>query len=346
MILLRILLFPFSLILLLITNARNYLYDHGLKPSVKFELPVISVGNLTVGGTGKTPMIEHLIRILSNEFKIATLSRGYGRKSKGIRLASALESPLTLGDEPFQFYKKFGDRIIVAVGEERALAIPTILQEHPETDVVLLDDAFQHRRVSPSFNILLSDYNRPFYNDVLLPAGRLREGRQGAERADVVVVTKCPPEISDDEMIDIEKFIRRYVERPVFFTTIRYGNPLPFLNSNPLARPTQTVILVSGIASPKPLEDYVKQNFTLLKHLRFKDHHAYVTSEVEAMASELRHNQELSILTTEKDRVKLEMVEFYPTINKLPFFYLPIEIDFLKDGKDFDEIVLNHVKRA
>ena len=344
MILLRILLLPFSWIFLLITHVRNYLYDRGLKPSVKFELPVISVGNLSVGGTGKTPMIEHLIRILADEFQLATLSRGYGRKSKGIRMASAKESPLTIGDEPFQFYKKFGDRITVAVGEERALAIPTILQEYPQTEIILLDDAFQHRRVSPSLNILLSDYNRPFYKDVPLPAGRLREGRQGAARADVIIITKCPGEISDDEMMDIEKLIRLYAEKPIFFTSIRYGNPLPF--SNKLASPTQNVMLISGIANPKPLEDYVRQTYTLLKHLKFKDHHTYTHSDIEAIAKEADRNPEMCIMTTEKDKVKLEMPEFQATVNKLPFFYLPIEIDFLKDGKDFDEMVLNHVKRA
>jgi tetraacyldisaccharide 4'-kinase len=344
MILLRILLLPFSGIFLLITHVRNYLYDHGLKPSVKFELPVISVGNLSVGGTGKTPMIEHLIRILAGEFQLATLSRGYGRKSKGIRMASAKESPLTIGDEPFQFYKKFGDRVTVAVGEERALAIPTILQEYPQTEIILLDDAFQHRRVSPSLSILLSDYNRPFYGDVPLPAGRLREGRRGAARADIIVVTKCPPEISDDEMMDIEKLIRLYAEKPVFFTSIRYGNPLPF--SNNLTSPTQNAMLISGIANSKPLEDYVSQNYRLLKHLKFKDHHTYTDSDIEAMAREVGRNPEMSIMTTEKDKVKLEMPEFQATVSKLPFFYLPIEIDFLKDGKDFDEIVLNHVKRA
>ena len=192
MILLRILLFPFSWLYYLITQIRNRLYDRGLKPSVKFELPVICVGNLTVGGTGKTPMIEHLIRLLQNRFKVATLSRGYGRATKGIRIAGPSENASTIGDEPFQFYTKFGKRITVAVGEERALAIPTILQECSDTQIILLDDGFQHRKVSPGFSILLTDYHRPFYNDFLLPSGRLRESRWGAERADVIVVTKCP----------------------------------------------------------------------------------------------------------------------------------------------------------
>ena len=159
---------------------------------------------------------------------MATLSRGYGRATKGIRIAGPSENATTIGDEPFQFYTKFGKRITVAVGEERALAIPTILQECSDTQIILLDDGFQHRKVSPGFSILLTDYHRPFYNDFLLPSGRLRESRWGAERADVIVVTKCPAHISEDRMIEIERSIRHYAKKPVFFTNIRYGDPTSF----------------------------------------------------------------------------------------------------------------------
>src|SRR5687768_4340702 len=264
MILLRILLFPFALAYDLVTSLRNYLYDRGIKPSARFEVPVICIGNLSVGGTGKTPMVEHLIRLLYQQHRVATLSRGYGRKTKGFRLAADGDSPSTLGDEPFQFYSKFKDHITVAVGEERALAIPTILQTDSDVEVVLLDDAFQHRKVTPSLSILLSDYNRPFYDDYILPAGRLRESKQNAARADVIVVTKCPPQLSDDAMIEIEHAIRRHAEKPVFFASIRYGGPIPFSHS--ASAQIKNVILISGIANAKPLEDYVKQNFTMLTH--------------------------------------------------------------------------------
>lgn len=344
MILLRILLFPFAGLYYLITQSRNRMYDRGLKPSVSFDIPVVSVGNITVGGTGKTPMIEHLIRLLQNDFKVATLSRGYGRTTKGIRIANAQENAMTLGDEPFQFYTKFGKRIKVAVGEERALAIPTILLEHPETQIVLLDDAFQHRKVKPGFSILLTDYHRPFYDDFLLPAGRLRESKWNAGRADVVVVTKCPPEMSEDKRIEIEKAIRNYAERPIFFTNIRYGNPSPFSTTKkPIGK---QVVLVTGIGNSKPLISYVKQNFTLLKHLKFNDHHIYTERDIEAMTTLGYDNANLSFLTTEKDKVKLDAPQFQSIISSLSFFYIPIEIDFIKDGKDFDEIVLNNVKRA
>lgn len=344
MILLRILLFPFTGLYYLITQIRNYLYDQGQRPSVKFELPVICVGNLSVGGTGKTPMIEHLIRLLQDNYNVATLSRGYGRATKGIRIADASDDADTLGDEPFQFYTKFKERITVAVGEERALAIPTILQEHADTQIILLDDAFQHRRVKPGFSILLTDYHKPFYNDFLLPAGRLRESRSSAARADVIVVSKCPVEISPDEMIEIERSIRNYAQKPVFFTNIRYGQPTPFLNT--LSAQTQHIVLVTGIANSKPLEAYVRQHYTLVKHLAFNDHHKYSERDLDAFITLRNNSSQVSFLTTEKDKVKLDIPAFEKIISGLPFFYLPIEVDFIKDGKDFDEIVLNMVKRG
>ncbi len=344
MVILRILLFPFAVLYNLVTRFRNRLYDQGFRPSVAFDLPVISVGNLTVGGTGKTPMIEHLIRLLSNDYKVATLSRGYGRNTKGIRLASKIDSASTLGDEPYQFYRKYGNKVIVSVGEERALAIAHVLQEAEDTQIILLDDAFQHRRVRPSFSVLLSDYNRPFYRDFLLPAGRLRESRSQAARADVVVVTKCPSEMTDDRMMKIEKSIRKYTDKPVFFANVHYGSALHIGDiKTDIGR---DVILVSGIADASPLVTYVKQGFELKEHLQFNDHHAYSHLDMERIELALQRNPGTSILTTEKDMVKLDAPEFKSFIDRLPFFYLPIEVEFIKNGQDFDELVLNSVRRA
>jgi tetraacyldisaccharide 4'-kinase len=341
MILVRILLFPFSWLYYLITQIRNSLYDRGIKPSVKFDLPVICVGNLVVGGSGKTPMIEHLVRLLQSNYNVATLSRGYGRTTKGIRIADDGDNASTIGDEPYQFYSKFGSRITVAVGEERALAIPTILQERPETQIILLDDGFQHRRVQPGFSILLTDYNRPFYDDFLLPSGRLRESRGNARRADVIVVTKCPQEISADEMITIEKCIRNYAEKPVFFTSIRYGNVTPFLTHE--TTPSQDVVLITGISNARPLVHYTSHNFNLVKHLKFDDHHNYTTDDIDTIVNLSKGNDNLSYITTEKDKVKLDVPSFSEKLKGLSMFYMPIEIDFVKGGKDFDEIVLNLV---
>jgi tetraacyldisaccharide 4'-kinase len=344
MVILRILLFPFAVLYNLITRFLNRLYDQGFRPSVAFDLPVISVGNLTVGGTGKTPMIEHLIRLLSNDYKVATLSRGYGRETKGIRIASKLDNASSLGDEPYQFYKKYGDKVIVSVGEERALAIANILQEAEDTQVVLLDDAFQHRRVRPGFSILLSDYNRPFYNDFLLPAGRLRESRSEATRADVIVVTKCPAEITDDTIMEIEKSIRKYADKPVFFASIHYGIAVSIGQAK--GDIGRDVILVTGIADAKPLLAYIKQGFELKEHVHFGDHHAYTTADLEEIELIYQRYPEACILTTEKDMVKLDVPEFKSLIERLPFFYLPIEVEFIKNGRDFDELVLNSVRRA
>jgi tetraacyldisaccharide 4'-kinase len=344
MILLRILLFPFACIYGLVTNIRNRMYDLGLKPSVKFDTPVISVGNLTVGGTGKTPMIEHLIRLLNARFKVATLSRGYGRKTRGIRIGNDEDDAETLGDEPLQLYLKFGSQITVAVGEERALAIPTILQTRPETQIILMDDAFQHRQVKPLFSILLTDYHRPFYNDFILPAGRLREGRSGANRADVIVVTKCPQDVSSDQMMQIQKSITAYGEKPVFFTRIRYGQPVAFPRlTKPLSR---NVALVTAIANSKPLHAYISGNFNMVKHFEYEDHHSYTEKDIYSWLSYARNHQDLSFITTEKDKVKIDKPCYQKLLTGMSFFYLPIAIDFEKNGEDFDEMVLNVLEGA
>lgn len=320
------------------------MYDRGLKPSVRFEIPVISVGNLSAGGTGKTPMIEYLIRLLQSQHKIAALSRGYGRKTSGFRIADSQDDAQTLGDEPFQLYKKFGKNITVAVGEERALAIPLMLQEKEDIQAILLDDAFQHRQVVPGFSILLTDFRKPFFDDYLLPAGRLRESRWSAKRADIVVVSKCPAGVAAEEMIDVEKSIRRYAEKPVFFSTIRYGTATPFTRS--MDKPFDKIALVTAIANAAPLEEYVSHNYTLTKHFSYRDHHYYNSDDVKSWLEFAGRNPDVVFLTTEKDKVKLESPELQDQISSLCFYYLPIEVEFIKAGEDFDEMVLNAVNSA
>lgn len=340
---LRFLLFPVAALYDGVTALRNTLYDRRYKPSTRFDIPVISVGNLAVGGTGKTPMVEYLIRLLSSEVKVATLSRGYGRKTKGFKIAGAADTAATLGDEPYQIYKKFSPQIEVTVGEERVYAIPMILQEKEDINTIILDDAFQHRSVTPGFSILLTEYGNPFFNDYVLPMGRLREAKDGADRADVVVVTKCPPHTGEDEMMEFENHIHAYTNKPVFFSGIRYGEPVAFGKPGPLSK---KVILVSAIANAHILEDYVRKNYTLLKHFSFRDHYAFTKSDLHEIESMLKQHPdgEVSILTTEKDMVKLQRDELKANVSVLPIFYLPIETEFIRNGKDFDTLVLSFVR--
>lgn len=341
---LKILLFPFALLYDFITRVRNFLYDSGRRGSIQFDANIISVGNLTVGGTGKTPHIEYLIRLLKDRYKLATLSRGYGRKTKGFRLADENSSAHTLGDEPFQYYKKFGKEVTVAVGEERVLAIPSILMEREETKVILLDDAYQHRAVRPQLSILLSDFNRPFYKDHLLPYGRLRESRKGAERADLVVISKCPAGLSLTMQQGIAEAVSIYTKKdvPVFFTGLNYGKPVLFSDVGKEISFSK-VVLLTGLANAKPLVEYIEKNYTLSKHLEYPDHYDYTEKRVEFIRSVfnmINKDQDHILITTEKDMVKLIAPEFKEMISGLPFFYVPIEVYFLKCKEKFDELVI------
>ena len=341
---LKFLLLPFAMFYDVVMNVRNRLYDLKIKPSVAFDIPVIGVGNLAVGGTGKTPMTEYLIRLLSTHYKVVTLSRGYGRKTKGFRIAGNQDSALTIGDEPYQMFKKYAPTINVAVGEDRALAIPMILQETSETDVVVMDDAFQHRRVIPGFSILLTEYYKPFFDDHVLPYGRLREGPEGAQRADALVVTKCPDHLEDDQTMKMESTIRKYSTKPIFFSRIRYGEPVPFGDLTKKISPK--IILLTGIANTHTLVEYVKKNFILVKHFSFSDHYDFKPSDLQRVWDIFQNKQDekvgkISILTTEKDRAKLESDALKPIIANLPIFYLPIETEFLRNGKDFDALIVS-----
>lgn len=339
---LKFLLFPFAVLYDLGTRLRNIMYDRGIKPSVGFDLPVISVGNLTVGGTGKTPMVEYITRLLTPANVLGILSRGYGRTTKGFRLASPGEDATSLGDEPFQYYRKFGEHVTVAVGEERSLAIPMILNERENINVMVLDDAYQHRKVRPSLSILLSDYNRPFYDDYLLPAGRLRESKEGADRADAIVITKCPTTLDSNEQLTIESQVRKWSDAPVFFTSINYSYPIPFSRTAvPLG---ERVLLVSGIADARPFVDYCQKHFTVVGHLEFRDHYQYGERDFKKIADAVTKYNATSVITTEKDMAKLDSDRFSTWISKYAFFYLPIAVRFLKGERDFDAMILSHVE--
>jgi tetraacyldisaccharide 4'-kinase len=287
-------------------------------------------------------MVEHLVRILTPKFKVASLSRGYGRKTKGFKIADSTDTAATLGDEPLQIYRKFSGTIHVAVGEDRAYAVPMILQEFPETEVILLDDAYQHRRVKPGLNILLTEYAKPFYNDHVLPYGRLREGPEGAARADMIVVTKCSEHISEEDMMVVDRNMKEFSTKPVFFTKIRYAEPVPFGTSTLI---TDHIILISAIANAQTLVDFIQKSFTLDKHFAYRDHYEFSIDDVKEWEGYLnsKSGKNFSILTTEKDKVKLDRQELSAVVTKLPIFYLPIETEFVRNGNDFDTLVLEFI---
>lgn len=323
------LLYPFAVLYGLATGFRNRLFDIGTKKIAAFTLPVIVVGNLSVGGTGKTPMVELLIRLFQDSVPLAVLSRGYGRKTQGFILADTSADSDRIGDESFQLYQKFGDKVAVAVGEARALAIPLLLAEKPKTRMVVLDDAFQHRYVSRDVNILLTTFQKPFFSDRILPLGTLRESRQGASRADVVVVTKCPHPLDDEIRNYYRENIQRYagVDTPVIFAGIRYSPPVPLINDGKSGE--DKAILVTGIAANEPFVDAVRSSHEVLEVLEFPDHYRYKEEDVKKILQVYRKykDQRPVILTTEKDAVKLKANQFLPFWTEIPIFALPMEVD-------------------
>ena len=330
--LLRKLLFPFAILYGFITSLRNYLYDKGILKSYSFDIPVIAVGNLSVGGTGKTPQIEYLIRLLSPNYKVATLSRGYKRKSEGFILADAASTTEILGDEPFQYFKKFPD-IQVAVDADRKNGIEQLLNQKSRPEIILLDDAFQHRKVKAGFYILLTAYEDLFCDDFMLPTGNLRESRNGAKRANLIIVTKCPLDITELEQQNIKNKLA--VDLPIYFSSIDYDDKV-YNDTESLAVSDLKLtpkILLAGIAKPKPFFDYLQTDKDEV--MTFSDHHHFSESDILNIKSQAIDK---IIVTTEKDFVRLNA-----KILRKQLFYLPIKSKFLSNQESFDAIILNYV---
>ncbi len=311
---------------------------------MSFNFPIICVGNLATGGTGKTPMTEYLVKLLSRQFEVATLSRGYKRKTRGFALAHAATTALEIGDEPMQLHEKF-PQIAVAVGEERALAIPQLLQEKPNTDVIILDDAFQHRKVKAGLNILLTECNNLFTRDFAIPTGDLRDVRSSAERAEIIIVTKCPADLSLQQKLNIEKEIRSNRSQQIFFTLIVYGDPYPLFNvENPPCFPDCDVLLVCGIANPAPLKQKLESTVPAYEMMRFNDHHIFTSDdlkEIKKHFSRLSSGQKM-IMTTEKDAVRLK--KFKTELENFPVFVMPIEHKFLfGQEQEFHKLIVGFV---
>ncbi|RZJ70943.1 tetraacyldisaccharide 4'-kinase [Flavobacterium sp.] len=335
MMLIRKILFPFSAIYALVTGLRNYFYDKGWFKSTAFDIPVVAVGNLSVGGTGKSPQIEYLLRLLSPTYKVATLSRGYKRKSSGFVLADANSDAEILGDEPFQFHQKFPG-VSVAVDADRTNGIQNLIK-HVNPDVILLDDAFQHRKVKAGFYILLTTFSDLYLDDFVLPTGNLRESRRGAKRADVIIVTKCPKDLSEKDQDAILLKMRLKPHQQLFFSFIDYDD---FVFSDQGNLPTDQIrkqpkLLIAGIAKPKPFFGHLKsQNDDILE---FPDHHHFSASDLSKISEKADGKP---IVTTEKDYVRLQK----SGLSNL--YFLPIKSTFISNRDSFDQTILDYVGKS
>jgi len=342
--LLRYLLLPFTLLYGSVVWLRNRLYDTGFMSSVSFDIPVIAVGNLSVGGTGKTPHIEYLIRLLQYEYKVATMSRGYKRKTRGFLLADAATNAVKIGDEPMQYHLKFPE-LVVSVAEDRMTGIPSLLMRRPEVEVVLLDDAYQHRSVKPGLNILITDFSRPFYKDYILPYGRLREGRAAYKRADIIVVSKCPQQLSPKEAEQMRTLIHPLPHQKVFFSTIQYGAAYHFFDQRAADFGGKNVLLIAGIARPEPLVAHLEQEATKVHLLQYPDHHFFTERNFEEIKDTVNNwDNDCVIVTTEKDATRLHLrPELLQSIS-VPLIVLPIEVRILLGQQnEFDSLVRSFV---
>ncbi|HEY9535859.1 MAG TPA: tetraacyldisaccharide 4'-kinase [Mucilaginibacter sp.] len=343
---LRLLLFPFSLIYGLIVIMRNWCYDTGLLTSRRFGLPVIAVGNLTIGGAGKSPMTEYLVRLLKKENKVATLSRGYGRRTKGYLLAGPNATADQMGDEPAQFKRKFPD-ITVAVCEKRVDGIEQLQNTH---DLIILDDAYQHRAVRPGLSILLFDYNSLSNPHLVLPAGNYREPFSGRWRADMIVVSKCPADMPGDEQERIVAAMAPLPYQQVFFSSINYMGlkDLAGNDAHTVIDQDSTIFLLTGIANPDPLLRYIKKHTLHVIQHNYPDHHRFSLKNITKLADEFAacKAQKKLIITTEKDAQRLGEQELAWLVNKLPVLVLPISINFLNDRQgQFDQLIIEYVRK-
>ena len=338
---LRKILFPFSLIYDLVTRIRNYFFDTNIFKATEFDVSTIVVGNLSVGGTGKTPQIEYLIRLLSSEYNVAVLSRGYKREGKGFLLANENSSADLIGDEPFQYFKKF-KKIQVAVDTNRVNGINNLLELDFKPEVILLDDAYQHRKVKGGLNILLTSYENIYVDDLILPAGNLRESKTGAKRANIIVVTKCPQKLSESVRNSIIHKIKPIKGQEIYFSTIEYDSELKGSSAIKISDVSNyKILLVTGIANPTPLIAHLESLKLNFKHLEYPDHHKFSKQElrkIKNLFDKIESNKKI-IVTTEKDYVRI-----FGEFEKL--YYIGIKTAFLEDEITFNNRIKKYVGKG
>lgn len=335
----------------IVSAIRNELFDLKILPSREFDLPIISIGNITVGGTGKTPHTEYIAQLLKSGFKVAILSRGYKRKTRGFFIVESTSKVKQVGDEPLQIKLKFNS-VTVAVDASRVRGIEKLLALPEKPNVILLDDAFQHRYVTPGMNILLIDYNRLITKDSLLPYGRLRESASNKSRATIMIVTKCPAELKpiDERIITKELEVRPY--QNLYFSTLEYGSLLPVFPEDITLKSVVlvegiTVLLVTGIANPSPLNEYLRHGSHDIHEMNFPDHHQYISKDLDRINVKFDSLPTVKkiIITTEKDMVRFRDLDTVPENIRKNMYYIPLKISFLNNaGKEFDRKILNYVK--
>jgi tetraacyldisaccharide 4'-kinase len=344
----HLLLLPFSYCYGLLMMVRNWMFNCGLLKSTGFDVPIISIGNLSAGGTGKTPHIEYLIRLLKDRFHLATLSRGYGRDSSGYVLASRRSNYRYIGDEPMQFVRKFGE-VKVAVDGNRERGINSLLKKYPFLNVILLDDAFQHRRIKPGLSILLTDYHHLYTEDHVFPSGMLREFPHGAKRADLIVVTKTPKVFSPITRRRIIDDLKPTAHQQVFFSYILYNEPVAAFGwRDPFQQRYSYILLVTGIANDDPLREHLERKCTELVRMKFSDHHPYTEEDVINISKRFDDlpSQKKVIVTTEKDLMRLKIPELAPHLRSMPVFYIPISTEFHGNDKAvFDKTITGYVEK-
>jgi tetraacyldisaccharide 4'-kinase len=344
-------LLPASLLYGLIISIRNLLFYWNILPSKSYPVPIIGIGNLSTGGTGKTPLVEYLIRLLQPDFRVATLSRGYKRKTRGFVLADKQSGVFEIGDEPYQIFSKFPETQ-VAVDNSRVRGTDNLLKEAVPPEVILLDDAFQHRYVKPGLSILLTDFYKLYTQDFVVPSGNLREFRSGARRADIIIITKSPKVLSPITRRRIDNEIRPLRHQKVFYSYIQHGNltAIPGVDFVP-GKPSEfsTALMVAGIANPYPLEMYLKDKSYNVETLLYPDHHQFTLKNVEEMIARFDglFAKNKIIVTTEKDVMRLKQIDLLKKIKNLPICYVPVKMKFHKqDDAAFNQIILDYVKRA
>ncbi len=346
----RFALYPFALMYGLVVFIRHRMFEWGVLKSKRYPIPVIGVGNLSVGGTGKTPMVEYLISLLSGQFKTAILSRGYARKTKGFLMADQYSNVADIGDEPLQYYKKFSNEVKVAVDEDRREGIENLMQDDAGLDVIVLDDSFQHRYVKPGLEILLTDFYNLYMQDHLLPVGRLRDVKSAAARADVIVVTKTNKVMSPILAREIIRLINPLPHQKVFFSYLEYGEfiPVPGMTLPPVKKRPSVIVLLTGIANPAPLQDYLISKCNRLVNIEYRDHHQFSKRDIEHIVKEFQNQfvKNKILLTTEKDMMRLIKSPYFRLFKDIPLYYIPVKMKIHKpDDKVFDQIIINYVSK-